>query len=532
MGVAFVEARVDTELMATLPRGTVTLLFTDIEGSTHLLQRLGRERYGYALQSHRELIRAAADHHGGQEVEMQGDSFLLAFHRGRDAVLCAAEIQRQFAAGDPQSMRVRIGIHTGEPDLTAENLYLGIDVHRAARLMDAAHGGQVLLSQQTRQLVEAELPEGLTLEPLGQFKLRSLVEPESISQLIIAGTPSRFPGPRATPVQPSRGRLARWASVGLATAAVVAVASAYFASHSRGTPIIAVPNSVAVIDPKTNRVVAVTAVGTEPTRIVEGDGAVWTLNTGEQTISRVDASTRQRTRTFSAGTVASDIAFAGGAIWVADAATDNVAVLDESGGVQASIPLGIRHRRQEFVTPRVVLTSHAGTVWATGGDLTTVAISSRTRRVLRQMPGFPDVNADRSPAGPDIAAGAAGVWATDGRDELFRLDGGQADSVTLGGLGGDEGIGGLSVGRDAVWAAGAGVVWQILARTARPVKTYEVGAGTKGVLIAADSVWTTNAFDGTVSRVDTTSGETTTITVGGTPNGLALANGFVWVTID
>lgn len=154
------------------------------------------------------------------------------------------------------------------------------------------------------------------------------------------------------------------------------------------------------------------------------------------------------------------------------------------------------------------------------------------RRVTRHITGFSDVSADRTPAGPDIAVGKAGVWATDGRDELYRLDASPAESVQLGGFGGDAGIEGVAVGTDVVWAAGAGVAWQVRARPARPLRTYPVGAGAAGVALGADSVWTANAFDGTVSRIDIDSGQTTTITVGGTPSDLIFANGLVWVTID
>ena len=295
------------------------------------------------------------------------------------------------------------------------------------------------------------------------------------------------------------------AAVAFVVAAIVAV-SVYLGTRSGSPPLVASPNSVAVIDPANDRLVTVIPVGTAPTTIVSGGGAVWTLNTGEQTISRIDASTRERTRTFSAGAVASDIAFADGAIWVADAAADTVSVLDQSGGVETTIKLGIHHRRRDFVPPRVVLASGDGQVWATGGDLTTVVMDAAARRVTRRTTGFPSVGADGSPAGPDIAVGKAGVWATDGRDELFRVDTSPAETVQLGGFGGDAGIEGVAVGSDVVWATGAGVAWQIRAQPARPSKTYPVGAGPAGIVLGAGSVWTANAFDGTISRIDIGSG--------------------------
>ena len=138
-----------------LPTGTVTLLFTDIEGSTSLLQALGRERYVRALTEHRRLLRQAFGAHGGVEVEMQGDSFHYAFAYARDAVAAAAAGQRALAehAWEAAPIRVRIGLHTGEP-MQADGLFAGLDVHRAARVMAAGHGGQVLLSQQTADLVD------------------------------------------------------------------------------------------------------------------------------------------------------------------------------------------------------------------------------------------------------------------------------------------------------------------------------------------------------------------------------------------
>ena len=138
-----------------LPRGTVTLLFTDIEGSTRMLQELGREAYVGALTSHRTLLREAFTAHDGVEVEMQGDSFFFAFPYARDAVAAAVAGQRALGEHDwdSQPIRVRIGLHTGEP-MQADGLYAGLDVHWAARVMSAGHGGQVLLSARTAELVE------------------------------------------------------------------------------------------------------------------------------------------------------------------------------------------------------------------------------------------------------------------------------------------------------------------------------------------------------------------------------------------
>jgi predicted ATPase/class 3 adenylate cyclase len=167
---------------ADLPTGTVTLLFTDIEGSTRMLQELGREAYVRALTEHRRLLREAFTAHGGVEVEMQGDSFHFAFPYARDAVAAAAAGQRALAEHpwEHQPIKVRVGLHTGEP-MQTDGLYAGLDVHQAARLMSAAHGDQVLLSARTADLVDGEVD--VELIDLGEHRLKDLIAPQRLYQL-------------------------------------------------------------------------------------------------------------------------------------------------------------------------------------------------------------------------------------------------------------------------------------------------------------------------------------------------------------
>ena len=151
--------------MRGLPSGTVTLLFTDIAGSTRLLEELGGH-YADALAEHRRLLRATFDGHGGVEVDTQGDAFFVAFEKASDALAAAVDAQTALTAQGP--IRARIGIHTGEPVPTEEG-YVGIDVHRAARIAAAGHGGQILLSQSTRQLVDRG-----DLRDLGEHRLKDV----------------------------------------------------------------------------------------------------------------------------------------------------------------------------------------------------------------------------------------------------------------------------------------------------------------------------------------------------------------------
>jgi predicted ATPase/class 3 adenylate cyclase len=162
-----------TPVSRQLPSGTVTFLFTDIEGSTKLMHELGPEAYAQALQEHRRVMREAFARQGGVEVDTQGDAFFVAFPTASGALAAAAEAQEALASGP---IRVRMGIHTGEPHLSEEG-YVGPDVHKGARIGAAGHGGQVLVSMETRDLLEVDLTD------LGEHRLKDFEQPVWIFQL-------------------------------------------------------------------------------------------------------------------------------------------------------------------------------------------------------------------------------------------------------------------------------------------------------------------------------------------------------------
>jgi class 3 adenylate cyclase len=173
--------------MSTLPGGTVTFVFTDIEGSTRLLQQLGDD-FSEVASAHRRIVRDAFGARSGTEIDTQGDSFFFSFPRARDAVAAAVDAQRAlrdhaWPAG--AAVRVRMGLHTGEPSLGEEG-YLGIDVVRAARISAAGHGGQILVSETTRALLGNQLPEGVQVHDLGQQNLKD-IQHEHIYELSVDG---------------------------------------------------------------------------------------------------------------------------------------------------------------------------------------------------------------------------------------------------------------------------------------------------------------------------------------------------------
>ena len=177
--------------------GTITFLFSDIEGSTRLLRQL-RDRYATVLADHRTLMRNAFAQFGGEEMGTEGDAFFVAFRRASDAIGAAAEAQRALAAHewpDGQPLRVRMGLNTGEPEVEQEG-YWGIGLHLTARICSAAHGGQVLVSQSTSALCgEADL-SGVDFRDMGEHLLKDFDRPERLYQLVIDGLPSEFPTPR------------------------------------------------------------------------------------------------------------------------------------------------------------------------------------------------------------------------------------------------------------------------------------------------------------------------------------------------
>ncbi len=283
--------------MSDLPSGVVTFLFTDIEDSTQLVKRF-RDRYAAVLVEHQRLLREAFARHGGHEVDTQGDAFFVAFEHASDAVLAAADGQealRSHAWPDGGTVKVRMGVHTGHASPT-DGRYTGLAVHRAARICAASHGSQILVSQATRELLDEEEDIPFQLRPLGAPKLKGLDRPVHVYQLAGDGLPDRFPPLRGTESFLRRRRL----PIAIAAALAVAAAAAAGVLLTGGGEITVEHDSVAVIDPARNRIVADVRVGSQapksnvafnvrsPQLIDVGAGGVWVLNTAARTVTRIN----------------------------------------------------------------------------------------------------------------------------------------------------------------------------------------------------------------------------------------------------
>ena len=527
--------------MAELPTGTVTFLFTDMEGSTRLLSQLGREQYGQLLGEHHRLLRAAFSEHGGLEVDNQGDAFFVVFRTAADAVAAAVAAQRAFAEhGWPGGAepRVRMGLHTGEA-LLEGGRYVGVAVHRAQRVSSAAHGGQVLLSNSTRELVADELPHAIVLRDLGQQQLKDLDRPERLFQLEAEGLGREFPPLKGTVPRPkgfrswiprtTRGRTL----AGVAGAALLAavVAGALVARGDNGVPQLGSVDALVAIDPGSGAVKDRFAVGATPSAVAVGEGAVWVLSSDERTISRVNPDSGDR-QPFGTSETPLDLAVGAGALWVGTVSPlPNAQTASPVITTLLGLSPGSRSERSRAVLPRsggaisnrteqhIAIADDA--VWVINPDFSISQADRTTGNVLRTRRGFP---ADA------IAAAGKEVWAMQGGGVVARIHpttGAVTRRVELRATALD----GLAVGEGAAWATADadGTLWRIDTKGGRP-SSIPVGEGAVAVAVGEGSVWVANPLRGTVSEVSPESNAVErTIAIGGTPRALAVGEGAVWV---
>ena len=515
--------------MQDLPAGTVTFLFTDIEGSTTLLKQLGHDRYDDVLAEHGRLLRAAIAAHDGRVVDTQGDSFFAAFQTAGNAVAAAADAQRELAAqewGAGVEVKVRMGLHTGEPKV-GEERYVGIGVHRAARIGAAGHGGQVLLSSTTKELAEEDLPTGVTIRDLGERRLKDIDQPQRLYQLVIEGLQTEFAQLKTLDVELQRKRRRMYAGAALigVLAAAVAIPVFAFGQGSGGGGVRVDGNAVAIIDPNSNTVVGqVPNVGARPDAISYGSGSVWVANLDDQTVARIDPNTRTVTGRSAVQDTPTGLAAGSDAVWVvgSNAGSPFVTVRRIDPDFNTVTPAR-RIGNVETGGPGSVATLGQG-VWVAPSAGLVSQLNPKTAAVLRRI----DPN-----AGPNaIAVGSDAVWLTDGRaNTVTRID--ATGLLTPIGVG--HGPSAIVVGEGAVWVADSldDKVVRIDPSTHAVTTSIPVGASPRGLTLGDGSVWVANARDGTVTRIDAaTAKPLKTISVGGRPQALTYANGHVWVTVQ
>jgi YVTN family beta-propeller protein len=517
--------------MAELPTGTVTFLFTDIEGSTRLEREL-RERYGDVLAEHQRLLRQAFAAHDGQEVDTQGDSFFYVFPRAKAAVEAAVEGQRVLASHpwpEGGEVRIRVGLNTGEASLE-DGRYVGFAVHRAARISAAAHGGQTLLSSTTRELVSDDLPPGKGVRDLGERRLKDLPRPERLYQLVVDGLPSEFAPPRTLDEQEladaarhalARRRYRRRLALALPAAVLVGAAAVavFFLTRSSGGVTVQ-PNSLAVIDPDSSEVVAAIPVGRNPGQVAVGEGSVWVGNLEDRSLSRVDPTSRSVERTIALEGSPTGIAVGEGAVWIVYGRLGTLSSVDPQFNVVSEpIDPGLGASTQGSVAVG------NGAVWVVFESAFVVRIDPASRRVTAT-----GVARDGPTA---IAVGEESVWVANTVDStVSRLN--PRTTSEFGNFTVGRQPSGVAVGAGAVWVSNRldDSVSRIDPRSGSQT-TIRVGGGPTGIAVGAGAVWVVNSGDATVSRINpATQRVTATIDVGSRPEGVAVGKGAVWVTVQ
>jgi YVTN family beta-propeller protein len=522
------------------PTGTVTFLFSDIEGSTGLVRRLGDE-YGALLEQHHGLLRAAFGGHGGHEVDSQGDAFFFAFRRARDAVAAAVAAQRDLLEAEwPQGVdvRVRIGVHTGEPGLVAAG-YHGVDVVRAARIAAVAHGGQILVSAATRDVVGDDALREVSFLDLGEHQLKGFDRAHRLFQVSAPGLPHEFAALRTeggeagldiggreddlaaaaeAAVDSGRGsRFGRRAVVVTLAALALAVAAVLvglaLARDDERAPTV-VPNSVVRIDPETNEVVGVLPVGQNPGAVTTSGTHVWVASRRDDTLTRVDSRTNQ-TRTLGGFPFPTSLDAQGPRVWVGNNTSATLVAIDSETGSEVD--------RIRFHAAAASYVAHgAGSLWVSDEEAAVLRVSPSTGDVRQMWP--------ESPHGIAFGHGAAWV-ANTGPGELLRIDArdGTLQRIDAGSL--PEGV---TVGFGAVWVACSGddEVRRFNPATGRVEEIISVGSYPDGIATGAGAVWVTNRDDGTVSRIDPDRNRVVaTIRTGFFPTGVHVGAGGVWATV-
>ena len=476
-------------------------------------------------------------------MDTQGDAFFYVFSRARDAAAAAADAQLALQAHawpEDAELRVRMGMHTGE-SVMSEERHHGLGVHRAARIMAAGHGGQILASQATAAMLADDEVAGVEQRELGEFQLKDVDRSEHLYQLDVEGLPTAFP--------PLRTGEAPTAYAGKEEELVEAAAGARRPLHRRPLVIgalsgvlaaaVAIPvfalgrgsdgggevlervqdNAVGVVDATSRAIVDEAAEIASPQRVAAGEGAIWvTSSSGGGSVVRLDPKSHDVTDTIEVGDGPVGIAVGAGAVWVANSLDGTVSRIDPATGqVVSTIPVGN--------TPTAVAFG-AGAVWITNADDRSV---SKINPVADTAPR----TIDNVAAGRGIAVGDGAVWVTDPvGNALVRIDVRSArvtDRIPVG-----SGPTAVAYGNGDVWVTNGldGKVSRIDARQATVTDTISVGAAPNGVAVAPDGVWVTDEVGGTLVHVDRASRETAVTTLGGRPESVTLADGSLWIAVQ
>jgi peptide/nickel transport system substrate-binding protein len=490
-------------------------MFTDVEASTDMTTRLGDDAAAPVFAAHDRIVRDQVAAHCGRHVRSTGDGFVVLFDSTRSAVACALSIQRDFAEHE-DGIRVRIGLNAGEV-IEGDGELFGAAVNLAARVMDRAGGGEVLVTDTVRQL--AGTMTDARFRDRGRVALKGFPERQRVYEV---RPPGARPPPRPRHRKKRRRQALAAAALAAGAVALVAVLATTGGGEGGAAP---VPNNVVILDPEDGGVLAHVPVGLRPADLAVGSGSVWVANLGDNTLTQIGARSRRFAGTVTPGISVDGLAAGRSGVWVADSARSVARVINpDFRSVARSVPIGAPGSGQIQAARPVAVTPDA--VWITYGYAELARLDPQTKRVVATIP------VGNAPSGVAVGAGAA--WVSDSMDgTVTRIDTRTNESVATIAVG--ESASGIAVGAGGVWVA---VPLEDRVKRIDPASnavtdTVRVAGEPAGITVGAGAVWVTTRRGGTVARIDPAAARVTrTVRLGHSPQGIAVVHGAVWVALQ
>jgi len=505
-------------------------MHADVEGSTELTTRLGDEVGRRTLERTKQIVRERAETFGGRQIDAVGDAMMFTFTSTRQAIGGAIAVQRALAEGKreqpEETLRVRIGLNVGEV-LERDGHPFGAAVNAGARVMAKGSGGQILASEMVVRL--AGTMPGVAFRDRGRHVFKGFDERWRLYEVEWERPVPPPKAPRHPPRDPLAARLSRRGLL-IAGAAVVAgaiVVVAALALRDGGAGSVAVPpNSIAVIDPATNKVVDVVEGVVRPGPVAWGEGSIWVGSLDGRTVVRIDPETRQIVTPISLPATPDGIAVGEGAVWVAHGRLGTLTRVDpEFDSVVETIT--VAGRGVSYATGSVAVGLDA--VWAVYGDSTLARVDPSTNRKTGYA--FTGVG----PA--SVVTGFGAIWVSNsGESNVQRFspltfEEGPVSEPNVG-----RSPAGLAVGEGAIWAAAMDddlVTWLSAGLDTTSGRPIGVGAGPTSLAAGDGAVWVSETGAGTLSRIDPRTREVVkTIEIGNAPAGIAVGAGLVWVAVQ
>lgn len=513
--------------LPTQDRVLATVMFTDIVGSTERAASMGDRRWRDLVARHHRLVRAKLKQFRGREIDTAGDGFFAIFDRPAQAIQCAIAI---IEALRPLGLEIRAGLHVGEVEPSGRKVG-GIAVHTAARVVAAAAPGEILVTATMRDLVAGSgidfTDRGVaTLKGVpGEWHLYSVVAPTGAPEISTSDDDSATrAGGAGEPVHAGPSR--RWMFVGgLAALAVLSGAAAALIPGLLAGPVVPAVNTVARVPPGGDAFDLALSVGSQPSGLAVGEGAIWVINFNDKTVSQIDPAAGEVVAIRSIGGTPTGIAVGGDVVWMTTAfgtaSGDAGAVMVFNPGVgqvEDTIPVG---------TGAAAVAFGEGALWVAD------RLNDRLLKIDPRTQQTDEISVGRAPG--SVAVGAGSVWVTSTLDnQLWRIDPTGQEVIAQIGLSASPTS--VAVGEGgAVWVTSetGDTVTRIDPETDTVVTTVELGNGPTGVAVAPDGVWVAIGLAGTLVRIDPATNEIlATFAVEGAPLAVAVdERGAVWVTV-